>query len=146
MDSKQYNFFPNKEELDKLEKYLQSKGFILLSVPAKELPFQISEQIIQNQKDIWPIRYITQNKFLEKVNTKYIEEQNYYTIDVISSPVIELVLPKNMYQKKESQQSRVYFVTSYFDSNKKWIEKDSEFIALANNILKWSRKNFKNRY
>jgi len=146
MNSKQHSFTPHKEELKKLEKHLQSKGFILLSVPARELPFAVSNQIIQSKKDYWPVWYITQKKFIEKINAKYIKEQNHYTIDVISSPVIELLLQKNMYQEEESQQSRIYFVTGYFDSNKKWIEKDSEFIALANNLLQWGRKSFKSRY
>ena len=145
MNSKQHNFIAQKDELEKLEDYLQSNGYVLLSIPAKELPFAINKKVIQDQEAYWPIRYITQEKFFDKVNAKYIEEQNYYTIDVISSQVIELLLPENINEPNMIQQSRVYFVTAYFDSGKKWVEKDAEFIDIADKVLQWGRRNFKNK-
>ena len=146
MNSKQYNFIAQKDELEKFENYLQSNGYILLSIPAKELPFAVNSKVLQDEEDYWPIKYITQEKFFDKVKAKYIEEQKYYTIDVICSPVIELLLPENIDETSIKQLSRVYFVTGYYDSNKKWIEKDSEFINEASKILQWCRKNFKNKY
>jgi len=146
MTSRQYNFYPKINELQKFEDYLTSKGFVILRVPTKKLPFKKTNKLIYPQEKYWPASYITKTELVDDIVEHFVKNQNYYLIDVITSLAIEISLPKQMNGAENLQPGRIYFVTGYYDSNKKWIEKDSEFINEANKMLQWCRRNFKNKY
>ncbi|MFN8256036.1 MAG: hypothetical protein U0W24_10135 [Bacteroidales bacterium] len=145
MNSKQYNFFPSKTELQKFDDYLKSKGFIILSIPSPELPFKTKQNLLDNMEN-WPMCIITRTQYLDKIDPKFIEEQNYYTIDVITSHVIEILLPIGLNEFARPNRARIYFTTAYYNEKQEWIDKDAEFIKEADSVLIWCKRNFLEKY
>lgn len=146
MTSRQYNFYPQINELKKFEIYLQSKGFIILKVPAKKLPFEKTNKIIHSESDFWPKRFISKPDFVEKIVHEFINTQNHYLIDVIQSNVIEFSLPKKIGEPDNAKNGRVYFVTGYYDEKNEWVKKEPLFINEAKNLLQWCQRNFTDKY
>lgn len=142
MKSKQYNFYPQPDELRSFEGYLKDNGFEIITVPFESLPFKLGKGVFHSNKDYWPKKYITKGSFLQNVYEQFIETQNYYLIDVIKSYAIELSLPKELDHTNEKQAGRVYFVTGYYDAKNDWVEKNADFIETANKLLNWCKKNF----
>ena len=145
MKSKQYNFFPSKEELQRLDDYLRANDFIILSVPAKELPFKTKTSLLDSEDD-WPMRFITKQQFIKGINSKFIEDQGYYTIDVVSSTVIELLQPIIVDESAKPNRARIYYNAAFYNDKNEWVEKGAGFIEEANKILQWCQKNFKDKY
>ncbi|HAN78225.1 MAG TPA: hypothetical protein DCQ31_10875 [Bacteroidales bacterium] len=146
MKSRQYNFFSEPAMLEKFEKYLKSKGFIFISSPAKELPFPENKLLSAANNIHFPVAYITLKDLKNGIVGKFIDTQNYFTPDVIVSPIIEFMLPATSDDSEIKNRSRIYFVSAYFNDENELVEKDKLFVSNANKVLNWCRRNFKNKY
>jgi len=139
MKSKQHNFNSNFSTLKKFEEFILSNGLIILNIPVKELQVTQSQTIFQNDDKLWPLKYITAPELADKIEYKFVSEQNYYTIDVIKSPVIELLIPQLINNTLPEQKCRIYFITEFFDEKGTLMKKDKLFLENAEKVLKWAK-------
>lgn len=117
-----YNNYSTNSNLQKLDSLLQTK--ILGKISS--------------------IKYVTSGDFTKQIKNEFIEKQNYYSIDVISSPAIEFLIPKNIISGSVIHSGRMYYVYSYYNSQNLLVPKSDAFLTLASDFFKWVKKNFKN--
>jgi hypothetical protein len=147
MKSSQINFYLMPEDAVEVDRYLQKNGLILLAEPMPDSNLLSIDSLQYLQWKDWKIRsvkYIARIEDKDKIKIEFVESQNYYTIDVLNSPVIEIWFPSFTTSEKRKR-GRVYYVKTFFDKvSQREISKHPEFLDTAENFFKWIRKNFKN--
>ncbi len=136
MDSKQYNFYFNNEKLDQIDSYLHENGLVILASPSREKEFSIIQSITERSEDISLIKYITSKTFLDSLHIKHIPTKDYYLMDIIKSNVVEFIQPFYDEKLQKEKEGRIYFTQSYYDDSDNLVQKPTEFLEIANTILK----------
>jgi len=139
MSSKQLNFFFSNQDLEDLESYIQTKDWLILANFSKNEPI-ILESIFEQTKG-W--KFLVPKILLSQIKMLWIEQQNYYMIDVSNSPVVELSMPFFNVQKKILGRGRLYYDSLGICQNERK-KKDALFLENAQNLFKWTKKNFPN--
>ncbi|GAA0894536.1 hypothetical protein GCM10009122_42170 [Fulvivirga kasyanovii] len=137
MKSKQVNFYSTIEELLECEKELK-KSVVVIGLPIYDKNIIISNSIESalNKYD-WPYHYrITKQEFVDDLQLKYVESQNYYLIDSLRSPVIELTVSTVDMGNEIARLGRLFYYQGYYGDNGNWIAKDEKFLKWANDYTK----------
>lgn len=132
------------EDWKVVERYIQESGLILLASPSKTESLRVVSSISVISNSEFPIHkyYIALKRDEEKIIRKFIEAQNYYTIDESNSPVVELLVPIYPNHLEKLNRGRFYYTKeTYFE--KAFTPKDDKFLSMASDLFKWFRKTFK---
>lgn len=146
MKSKQINFYLMPEDISEIDKYLQEKDLSVYNNYSTNSNLQKLDSLLQTKilGKISSIKYVTSGDFIEQINNQFIERQNYYSIDAISSPVIEFLIPKNIISGNIIHSGRIYYIHSYYNSQNLLVSKSDAFLKMSSELFKWIKKNFKN--
>jgi hypothetical protein len=138
--SKQLNFFIAPDEYREVKNFLSEEKVLIFPSRRDEILLDNSDMII-HRKSILQI-YLTTNHFEKDVHYKYVENRNYYYIDIVKSDVIEFDLggfyPDSY---KDYYSGRLYVIGKYFE-NRMAVSKPEEFIAWSNNLFKKFKRKF----
>jgi hypothetical protein len=143
MSSKQINFFAVPEDLQQFEIFFKQREIYTIKLPVynpEDFLSQDDISLMANEKE-WEKVYLTKKSFLENIVIKKIEEQN-YLFDEEKSNVLEFDRPQPDPFTHLMKGSRFYYITSYFDSTGKKKDKDPEFVAWADKLVKEFKKEF----
>lgn len=142
MKSSQLNFYLTREDILEIEEYIKKKGLFIIPQPLSREELQFSNSLTESDgKKIWSDKYLVLKENQNSVKVKYISTQNYYLVDVLDSPVVEFgncPIKNNVMSR-----GRIYYVKDIFDSSGKSIDKPSEFLLAASDLIKWIKKQFK---
>jgi|GEM_PF-1051571 hypothetical protein len=146
MKSKQINFYFMPEDISEISKYIQEKNLVIYNNYSANANLQKLDSLMQTKiiGKASAIKYITSESLSKEIKNEFLEKQNYYSIDVISSPVIEFLIPKNIIQNNIIHSGRVYYIHDIYNSQNLLVSKSDLFLQIANELFKWIKKNFKN--
>ncbi|MEM7184693.1 MAG: hypothetical protein AAF518_27610 [Spirochaetota bacterium] len=112
MKSKQINFFLTPEDVEEVNHYLKEKNLLVSPqpLPAKTVTL-VDSLLVRNLDNDFQVRgqkYIFRAEDKQHVKVEYIAQQDYYSIEITNSPVIEFLYPS--YKPNLIRPGRVYFV------------------------------------
>jgi len=139
---RQINFFMMPEDVAELEQYIKDSGLMIVAetMPTKEP--KVLEHLVE-PKNLGS--YIFNPKHKDLLTIEFIEKQNKYWINEMRSPVVEFTKSVFNQEEKTLHLGRLYYNKTQLSSdNSATVLKDEEFIQIAENILKWYKKHFKN--
>lgn len=147
MKTNQINFFLMPEDIGEVNSYLHSNDFLIISQPI------FSESIVpthsisdfQNELEIkFSKKFLALKQDTDKLNIKFIKEQNYYLINEFNSPCIEVLYsPFHKDTQKKMNRGRFFFSKSFYDQQRKIQNKEDSFVNAGSAFFKWIRKNFR---
>lgn len=143
MKSKQINFFSVDNDLPYFEEYFRRNDILFIKLPfVNKDNFILKNGISQKHSDgEWAKVYLTKAEFLNYIDVEYINQQNYFLVNDIVSPVIEFVRPIPDTRTGIIERSRLYYVESFFQGSK-LIKKDESFLKWAKGLCKDFEKSF----
>ncbi|MCB1179424.1 MAG: hypothetical protein KDK36_17715, partial [Leptospiraceae bacterium] len=97
MKGKQINFYLLNSEIQEIDNYLLNQEISILGIPMPSTKLNFLNSILEPSPSF--MKFLTLKKWGNRIKTRYIEEQNYYLIDIFNSPVIEFSLP---FQKEKN--------------------------------------------
>lgn len=142
MSSSQINFYLMEEDVQKINEYIVSQNFLIVSDPMPEMGLNLVSSLTGTSNRKVHRFFILRKEDEEKIETKFISRQKYYTINETNSPVIEFI-PSEIINNK-FYRGRIYYIKKNYGSNGQLIEKDSAFLKAAGDLFKWIKKNIKN--
>ncbi len=144
MKSRQINCYLTLDDIVEIEKYLKEKNLEILATPSRAKNISIINNLNTIDDNFLSLKkHIILNNQKQLVMSHYIENQNYYLIDVTKNPVIEFWQPYFNASQKILRRGRLYYVKEYYDQEGLICEKNPEFLKMADDFFKWFRKNFK---
>ncbi len=146
MKSKQINFYLMPEDISEINQYIQDKDLSVYNNYSINLNLQKLDSLLQTKilGKTSSMKYVTSKDFAKEIKNEFIEKQNYYSIDIVSSPVIEFFIPKNLISGNIIHSGRIYYIHSFYNSQNQLTQKPEVFLKLADDLFKWVKKNFKN--
>lgn len=144
MRTNQINFYLMPEDWEVVEHYLQENGLLLLASPSPTEQLRIVSSVnpVSNSELKIHKYYIALKNDEEKIICKFVEKQNFYTIDESNSPVVEILVPFYQNHLDKLNRGRFYYSKEiYFE--KAFTPKDDKFLNMASDLFKWFRKTFK---
>ncbi|MEQ8627771.1 hypothetical protein [Ekhidna sp.] len=131
--SKQINYYAFFDEINDFLSQQEELCIIGLPIYNKEIKTVAS---LGSADFGWGLQYrLTNREFFDQVNLKFIEEQNYYLVDSLRSPVIDLSLCFFDKEEKYLRRGRIYLQKEYYDDGV-LKSKDSGFLAWADSFFK----------
>jgi len=85
--------------------------------------------------------YVAHRKDLNEIILKEVPAQNYWTVDTLRSPVIEL--DRCFFDGKIIRRGRLFYDAGYYDDSGKWTGKSTKFVEWATEIFKLIKKSAK---
>lgn len=146
MKSKQLNFYLHPDDTNEIDLYIEQNGLVLLGNPSPNKELIVLPSVSEKKSNFYELKlskFITTKESLKSIKTRYVESQNHYTIDLMDSPVIEIILSYLKTEENSLFRGRLYY-TSDLVQNEKLIQKSDQFLKEAENLFKWFRKKFKN--
>lgn len=147
MRSNQINFFFMPEDVFEIDNYARMNDIIIVSQPMPSDNLRTVESISTFESDLdkkMNKKFLIRNIDKSKVSVRYIKEQNYYLINDLNSPCIEILYSAFIKSKdKALNRGRFYYSKNFYDG-KLLRNKDEAFIQFASEFFKWIRKYFKN--
>lgn len=136
VSNKQINFYALEEEI---VKFLEAFDIEIIGMPIfnnEVVSFvSLSEAVKYNFN--WPLQYrITKQEFSSDICLKFIESQNYYLIDSLRSPVIDLTLCYCDLKQNKIRRGRMFYQTGFYNNDEVWQDKNHEFVSWADELLK----------
>ena len=145
MGSKQINFYLFPSDLTKVDLLFEELGNVrILGLPMLTQKLRIAKKVGSadfNQKN-WVSTYLVMDSQLDQVILEFVEKQNYWLIDDLRSPIIELIRPYFDVEKNLLRRGRLYFKNGYWNENREWVRKNDAFLDWANLLFKRFRKVF----
>lgn len=138
MIGKQINFYLMEDDLKEVDVYIKKSGLYIFPNFTKDSSLNPLSSLLDNHSYL--IKYLAVPSAIKEIVKRYVDTQDYYTIDVLESPVIELnpgYIDKNL-----KRRGRIYYTKNSIGSN--GFEKNKSFLEMSNEFFKWFRKNFKN--
>jgi len=136
MKSRQINFFVMPDEWEPLENYLKENNLLCISrrMKTKELEYHtISDDEIY--------KYVIKPSEVESIKNQQIDNELFFI--TIENPVIEFIKPRLNEELNTLKPGRFYYTSEYWDENNIKKTKDLRFIATAEELFKWFKKNYK---
>ncbi|MDX1959655.1 MAG: hypothetical protein SFU98_13855 [Leptospiraceae bacterium] len=148
MKTNQINFFLMPEDINEINHYLHSNDFLIISQPMTSNSIVSLNSITEFNNDLeikFSKKFLVLKQDINKLNIKFIKEQNYYLINEFNSPCIEVLFsPFNKDSNKKLNRGRFFFSKSFYDSEKNIQNKEDSFVNASLAFFKWVKKNFKN--
>jgi len=142
MKSSQINFFMMPQDVAELDNYLKQNGWVIIAdrMPTGKICLLDS---LENQQSLYS--YISKSDFLQQIQLKYINNYNYYKVDVLESAVIEYRKSLIQYDNKLLKLGRLYYNKEKTDkANCELLLKDELFLKNAELLFKWLKKTINN--
>lgn len=142
---RQVNFFMHPDGIPEFEETVKKTGqeimFIGDESSTKEPHLLKTLAILPEEMGkVSLIAYITKKDFFQMIKSRFVERQNYWSIDEQESPVIEFI--RSYFDGKILRRGRLYFQTGYYDSNDNWVEQPKSFLTWADSVLRWIRNHY----
>lgn len=137
---KQVSFFMLPSDIDSLEvTFERIEPFIILhSRSNSATPRRLSSINPSIGAEDWLYLYLVRPEDIGRVLLKHVPNQDYWLIDVIRSPVVEL--QRCFFDGKLLRRGRAFFTEKYYDSNGILIQKTESFKLWAKSVLKAIKK------
>jgi hypothetical protein len=143
---RQVNFILNRRDLDRFEAFFWSSGQVAaLSQPTPSADLVIANSLrpeAENQLRPWSTMFLARDADLDLIRVHLVEQQGYYLIDVLRSPVVEWSPGYNP-TRHRSGRGRLWFPTGYWDDEGKFVQMPSGFLGWGDRLLRWVRRNFR---
>jgi hypothetical protein len=138
MMGRQINFYLMKEDIIEIDEYITKSGMIILPNFTQTESFEPIKSLIDNK--YFPGKYLSLPSLTQQIKKRYVDTQNYFVIDVLQSPVIEI---SPGYQEENlKRRGRIYYTKDTTGSSS--VTKSESFLQMADDFFKWFRKHFKN--
>ncbi len=141
MKSSQINFYLTKEDMLEVDAFIQEKGISIIQERNSSTKIETINSLGNLDMCKKKGSLLTLPKEMDSIKSTFINKQNYYTVDIISSPVIE-ISPSFIYNNILSR-GRLYYIKTYYNENNQYVDKPSEFLQTASELFKWIKKHFK---
>ena len=142
MKSSQMNFFVLPDDMGDIMEFLRKNNIVCVKQSSNNKN-RIFCDNIDIKKYSSHIYYLTDKRFIKNISVDYIDSQNHYFVNDMTSYVIQFDIG-GFYANKlnELNRGRLYFIKGYYDENKRFLDKDSEFVKWATDVLKKFKKTF----
>ena len=142
---KQVGFLANETELSILDEFIFKHKLNVIGSPQLTDPPTLLKSIHEHFHLDYKFKfnlYIIRNEDLPLIKNRYIEQQNYYMIEHMNSPVIELKKTKIEQETKTLKAGRLYYDNGFYDNQRNFINHPSDFLNLASEFLKHIKNTF----
>lgn len=142
---KQVNFFATERDLSNLEQHLRTSApyVAMHSRSETDRPRLLSQLSYEQNGKPWPFFFLVQEELLGDIRMRHVPTQNYWTVDVLTSPVVEF--QKGLRSEAGLLPCRLYFTESYFDTSGALVAKPDSFRGWAASVFSASKKLMKKR-
>jgi hypothetical protein len=141
MKSSQINFYFTKEDMLEVDAFVKEKGIIIIQERNSSTKIETINSLGNFDTCKKKGSLLTLPKEIDSIKTTFIDKQNFYTVDIISSPVIE-ISPSFIHNNILSR-GRLYYIKTYYNENNEYVDKPSELLQTATDLFKWIKKHFK---
>ncbi len=139
----QVNFYMTPEDAilvqDRLRELVPVK--ILHSRSPTQNPVVVDSLDRKEEGKQWLFLFLAREEDLAGVVMRYVDVQDYWTVDELRSPVIEFT--GSFFDGKILRRGRAYYVDGYHEQGQGWIEKPDQFKSWAKLVLDAIRKSLK---
>ena len=135
----QINFFLGPNDLLELEARLKKVDapVVLHSRSPTRKPRVLDTMNFTEDGKQWLFLYLVRSQDLNSLRIKEIKAQGYWSVDTLTSPVIEL--DRCYYDGKILRRGRLYYVDGFYEQEE-WVEKSSDFKTWAKRLFNVARK------
>ena len=140
MYGKQINYFVLVEEFDKLHQYLTKNGWGIALDESSTGSVATIKNFAEAKGLVFHLFRLADK---HKIVLKSVSRRNTFAIDVERSPVVQFSLGHWNTKENIFSRGRLYYEKSYYEGNQS-IVKDENFIASAEKLFAWFRRNYKN--
>jgi hypothetical protein len=148
MKTNQINFFFMPEDIAAIDDYLHSHKILIVSQPMQTDQLRIVNSISLFETDLdkkLNKKYLIPEVNQSQITVKQIKEQNYFLINDLISPCVEVVYsPFSQLKDKSMNRGRFYYNKTFYNAKKELVSKNENFLEFASSFFKWIKKNFKN--
>ncbi len=137
---KQINFYLAPNDIRDLEQRIsKSEPIIFLHDRSpKEFPRIVNSLQDEENGHRWLFYYLVRKSDLSKILMKYVATQNYWSIDELRSPVIEVNV--SFFDGNSLGPGRVFYQERYYDKNGNNVEKSNDFKKWAKSVFYQTKK------
>lgn len=139
----QVNFYLDQDDTKKIESVLRSIGplLVLHSRSGQPEPRVVDCLLHDEDSRSWLFYHLVRPEDLDGVNLRHVPAQGYWTVDVLTSPVVEF--NGCFFDGAILRRGRVYYVDGFYDANQQWKMKSTGFRDWAKAALGGTRKALK---
>ncbi len=136
----QATFFITADDTRAVETALRETGdfAILHSRSPTATPREVEHLDFSENGKPWLFLLLVLREHLADVQTRHVPEQGYWTIDVLTSPVVEF--NRSFFDGRIIRPGRIYYVDGYYASNDVPVEKPEAFRSWAARTLRVVKK------
>jgi len=131
-ESRQFNFFCLPEEAGVLDKALERWRARTLLLPCREPQPRLAASVLSVDSECWLGVFLCPEELVSGVRFRLVEEQGYYVIDQIRSPVVEFARPF-----KDStilRRSRLYVRCGYWEEDR-WNDHPHQLLEFYDSLV-----------
>jgi len=136
--SKQINFFLTEQELNRLLVYLVNNDWLICENKTPNSSLKRIDSFSEKG-----LSFLVPKGMENNVVVKFIENQNYYTINTSQSCAIEFYPSKFDAETNTIRRGRLYYEFFTYNLTENDIRKPDEFLKKADELFKWFKKQFK---
>lgn len=138
MMGRQINFYLMEDEIQEIDTYIRKTGLIILPNYTQSEKIEPISSLLD--KNTYPGKFLSLSALINQIEKRFVETQNYYSIDVLKSPVIEFT--PGFQEGNLKRRGRIYYTKTTTGTGS--VLKSDSFLKTADDFFKWFRKHFKN--
>ena len=129
--------------MEELESRLKSFEDVLIlhSRSPKPEPRIVESTAFKEKDRRWLYFYLIRPNDVSSIDFEEVPEQHYWSIDVLSSPVVELTAC--YFDGEVLKRGRLYYTEGSYGDDDHWVEKPESFKSWAKRLLSTARKTLK---
>jgi hypothetical protein len=141
--SHQINFYLTPSDIDSIlaKVAMLGKFAVLPSRSPTNTPVILGGMNYECHGEPWLYFYLVRLEDIDSVTLEYVRAQDYWTVDVFSSPVIEF--NKCFFNGEILRRGRVYYKSAYYDDDSNLVGRPHEFLLWAKAVFKTMKKNMR---
>lgn len=138
--TKQVNFYVTPEDTSLLEDKLRhiDSLVVLHSRSSNSKPHELDSLDYVENGQQWLYFYLVRQDDFDSVIMRHVPAQNYWTVDVVKSPVIEF--NRCFFDGKILRRGRIYYINKFYGTNDELLEKPEPFQIWAKSIFNTTKK------
>ncbi|MRG93614.1 hypothetical protein [Polyangium spumosum] len=141
----QSGFYLTPKDKADLEQRLREKTdfIILLDESPTASPRVVDSLNFSEPDNPWWSKYLARPEDLDKITTRHVKTQGYWTVEYLFSPVLEF--SGCFFDGKILRRGRVYYVDGFYGPDGGWVEKSEAFRKWARMVHTTIKKSLKRR-